>query len=137
MSSKVASHGILPIRGSSSGGIESFYIAMEHPDRFASVGALSPAFLLYTDDTWVEYLNKKDFSKNAPLVYLYCGNSSADQLEQALCTGTKTMPNNLKACGYPDDKVVIKLYENGVHNEMYWRAVFPDYLKYAFPKASE
>ena len=47
------------------------------------------------------------------------------------------MPNNLKACGYPDDKVVIKLYENGVHNEMYWRAVFPDYLKYAFPKASE
>ena len=125
------------IAGSSSGGIESFYIAMEHPDRFASVGALSPAFLLYNDDTWVEYLNKKDFSKNAPLVYLYCGNSSADQLEQALCTGTKTMPNNLKACGYPDDKVVIKLYENGVHNEMYWRAVFPDYLKYAFPKASE
>lgn len=125
------------IAGSSSGGIESFYIAMEHPDRFASVGALSPAFLLYTDDTWVEYLNKKDFSKNAPLVYLYCGNSSADQLEQALCIGTKTMPNNLKACGYPEDKVVIKLYENGVHNEMYWRAVFPDYLKYAFPKASE
>ncbi len=125
------------ISGSSSGGIESFYIAMEHPDRFASVGALSPAFLLYTDDTWAEYLNKKDFSKNAPLVYLYCGNSSGDQLEQALCVGTKTMPNNLKACGYPEDKVIIKLYENGVHNEMYWRAVFPDYLKYAFPKASE
>lgn len=125
------------IAGSSSGGIESFYIAMEHPDKFASVGALSPAFLLYTDDTWVEYLNKKDFSKNAPLVYLYCGNSSADQLEQPLCISTKTMPNNLKVCGYPDDKVVIKLYENGVHNEMYWRAVFPDYLKYAFPKASE
>ena len=124
------------IAGSSSGGIESFYIAMEHPDKFASVGALSPAFLLYTDDTWVEYLNKKDFSKNAPLIYLYCGNSSADQLEQALCVGTKTMPNNLKACRYPADKVVIKLYENGIHNEMYWRAVFPDYLKYAFPKAS-
>lgn len=124
------------IAGSSSGGIESFYIAMEHPDKFASVGALSPAFLLYTDDTWVDYLNKKDFSKNAPLVYLYCGNGSGDQLEQALCTGTKTMPNNLKACNYPKDKVIIKLYENGVHNEMYWRAVFPDYLQYAFPKAS-
>ena len=124
------------IAGSSSGGIESFYIAMEHPDRFASVGALSPAFLLYTDDTWVDYLNKKDFSKNAPLIFLYCGNSSGDQLEQALCTGTKTMPNNLKACNYPEDKVIIKLYDNGVHNEMYWRAVFPDYLKYAFPKAS-
>ena len=121
--------------GSSSGGIESFYIAMEHPDKFASVGALSPAFLLYSDKTWVEYLSKKDFSENAPLVYLYCGNGSADLLEQQLYIGTKTMPDNLKMIGYPEDKVVIKLYEDGIHKEMYWRAIFPDYLKYAFPKA--
>ncbi len=122
------------ICGSSSGGIESFYIAMEHPDLFASVGALSPAFILYSDKTWVDYLSKKDFSKNAPFVYLYCGNSSADGLEQMLYSGTVTMPDNLKKIGYPEDKVVMKLYDEGVHNEMYWRAVFPDYLKYAFPK---
>lgn len=122
------------ICGSSSGGIESFYIAMEHPDKFSSVGALSPAFLLYSDETWVDYLSKKDFSENAPLVYLYCGNSKADQLEQQLYIGTVAMPDTLKKIGYPEDKVVMKLYEDGIHNEMYWRAVFPDYLKYAFPK---
>ena len=124
------------ICGSSSGGIESFYIAMEHPDKFASVGALSPAFILYSDDTWVEYLGKKDFSENAPLVYLYCGNASADSLEQMLYTGTVTMPDDLNKIGYPADQVVMKLYDDGLHNEMYWRAIFPDYLKYAFPKTT-
>ena len=123
------------ICGSSSGGIESFYIAMEHPDKFASVGALSPAFLLYSDETWVKYLSEKDFSANAPMIYLYCGNGN-DQLEQALCTGAKTMPDNLKKIGYPADRIVTKIYDDGIHNEMYWRAVFPDYLKYAFPKVA-
>lgn len=123
------------ISGSSSGGIETFYIAMEHPDKFASVGAFSPAFVLYSDETWDQYLSEKDFSENAPLIYLYCGNSSADELEQQLYTGTKSMPDNLAKVNYPEDKVVLKLYDKGVHNEMYWRAVFPDYLKYAFPKA--
>lgn len=122
--------------GSSSGGIESFYIAMEHPEKFGSVGALSPAFLLYSDDTWVDYLSKKDFSAGYPFVYLYCGNGSPDQLEQMLYLGTVAMPDTLRKVGYPDDRVVIKLYEDGIHNEMYWRAVFPEYLKYAFPTES-
>lgn len=119
--------------GSSSGGIESFYIAMEHPDLFASVGAFSPAFILYDDNTWVKYLKEKDFSAGYPTVYLYCGNAKSDNLEQMLYTGTVTMPDNLKEIDYPSDKVITKLYDDGLHNEMYWRAVFPDYLKYAFP----
>ena len=123
------------ICGSSSGGIESFYIAMEHPDKFASVGALSPAFLLFDDATWVKYLGEKDFSKNTPFIYLYCGNGASDSLEQSLYTGTVSMPDTLQKIGYPEDKVVLKLSENAIHNEMYWRAVFPDYLKYAFPQA--
>lgn len=120
------------VSGSSSGGIESFYIAMEHPDKFKSVGALSPAFILYSDETWVDYLNAKDFSENAPFVYLYCGDSSADQLEQALYAGTKAMPATLEKIGYPADQVIEKYNEKALHNELYWRAVFPDYLKYAF-----
>lgn len=121
------------IAGSSSGGIESFYIAMEHPDKFASVGALSPAFVLFSDETWTEYLGGKDFSAGYPTVYLYCGDSSADMLEQTLCVNTRTMPGNLRKIGYPEDKITVKIYDDGMHNEMYWRAVFPDYLKYAFP----
>ena len=123
--------------GSSSGGIESFYIAMEHPEKFGSVGALSPAFLLYSDGTWVDYLKQKDFSAGYPTVYLYCGNSKSDDLEQMLYKGTVTMPDNLKKIGYPEDKVITKLYDEGAHKEQYWRAIFPDYLNFAFPKSAE
>lgn len=120
--------------GSSSGGIESFYIAMEHPECFGSVGAFSPAFLLYSDDTWVDYLSQKDFSAGYPIIYLYCGDNSADDLEKSLCDCTKTMSDNLKKIDYPEDKLTIKIYDNAAHKEMYWRAVFPDYLHYAFLK---
>ena len=123
--------------GSSSGGIESFYIAMEHPDKFASVGALSPAFLLYGSDTWVDYLSGKDFSAGHPFVYIYSGNSSSDGLEQMICSQAKVMPTILKQIGYPEDKVVEKYNDEALHNEMYWRAIFPDYLKYAFPVSAE
>ena len=121
--------------GSSSGGIESFYIAMEHPDLFGSVGALSPAFLLYSDRTWIDYLGSKDFSAGYPTVYIYSGFASSDNLEKMISLQAEVMPANLETVGYPKDKVVLKTYEDGVHNEMYWRAVFPDYLKYAFPNA--
>ena len=40
------------ICGSSSGGLEAFYIGMEHSDKFSSIGALSPAFLLFNENTW-------------------------------------------------------------------------------------
>lgn len=119
--------------GSSSGGIESFYIAMEHPEKFGSVGALSPAFLLYSDDTWEEYLSGRDFSEGYPFIYLYCGSSSSDQLEQALCTGARSMPDTLSKIGYPAEQIVSKYYDDGAHNEMYWRAVFPEFLSCAFP----
>ena len=121
--------------GSSSGGIESFYIAMEHPDLFGSVGALSPAFLLYSDRTWIDYLGKRDFSAGHPFVYIYSGSSKTDSLESMIALQAEVMPDNLATIGYPEDKIVYKEYTDGVHNEMYWRAVFPDYLKYAFPTA--
>lgn len=115
------------IAGSSSGGIESFYIGMEHPDKFGTIGALSPAFGLYTDETWVKYLKSKDL-KNKPFVYIYNGN--ADKLEQYLKIGAESMPANLKKVGYTDKNYALKLYDKGLHTEKYWRAVFPEFLKY-------
>lgn len=115
------------VAGSSSGGIESFYIGMEHPDKFGTIGALSPAFGLYDDATWVKYLKSHDYSENKPYVYIYNGNG--DNLEKWLKTGAESMPNNLKQVGYKDKDYVIKLYDKGLHNEKYWRAIFPEFLK--------
>ena len=116
------------ICGSSSGGIESFYIGIEHPEKFGAIGALSPAFVLYDDDTWVKYLKSKKFNDNYPKVYLYCG--EANDLESQLLPSTKSMPSNLEKINYPKDKIYETYYDKGMHNEKYWRYIFPDFLKF-------
>ena len=66
--------------------------------------------------------------KNKPFVYIYNGN--ADKLEQYLKIGAESMPSNLKKVGYTDKNYALKLYDKGLHTEKYWRAVFPEFLKY-------
>lgn len=116
--------------GSSSGGIESFYIAMEHPEKFGCVGALSPAFILFDNDTWNKYLSKKDFSAGYPRVYIYCGEGK--DLEQQLLIGAADMPDNLTKVGYPAENIYYYTNKKALHNELYWRIIFPDFLKYMF-----
>lgn len=118
------------ICGSSSGGIESFYIAMEHPEKFGTVGALSPAFSLYDDEIWQQYLKEKDFSAGYPRVWLYCG--KGDDLERYLYAGYESMPENLKSIGYPAQNIESAASEKATHCELYWRIVFPDFLKFMF-----
>ena len=118
------------ICGSSSGGIESFYIGMENPDQFGTIGALSPAFGLFDTAVWDAYLSQKDFSAGYPFVYIY--NGASDDLERWLLDGAQAMPYSLKKIGYPQEQITVKIYDQGVHNERCWRAVFPDFLKYMF-----
>ena len=100
---------------------------MEHPDKFGYIGALSPAFALFDESVWSEYFEDKDFGGNYPYVYIYCG--EGDSLEEFLMTGAEAMPDQLKAIGYPEEKITFTTYGDGLHNETYWRAVFPEFLK--------
>ena len=120
--------------GSSSGGIESFYIGMEHPEKFSVIGALSPAFILFGDDVWKKYLSEKSF-ESYPLVYIYCGNSDNDDLERALCSSAKKMPDYLESINYPKDRIVEQYISDAAHNEGYWRAIFPEFLSLAFSQS--
>jgi len=117
--------------GSSSGGIECFYIGMEHPEKFGTIGALSPAFVLYDDATWYKYLKEKDFSAGYPDIYIF--NGGGDDLERTLQIGAKAMPEYLKKIDYPTDKVTFKLDDSAMHNEEYWRFYFPEFLKILYP----
>ena len=118
------------ICGSSSGGIESFYIAMEHSEKFGTVGALSPAFALFDDETWDKYLSKKDFSAGYPRVYIYCG--EGNDLEQWLLPGAQSMPVNLGKINYPAENIYYYTSKKALHNEIYWRIIFPDFLRYLY-----
>ena len=118
------------VAGSSSGGIEAFYIGMEHPDKFSYIGALSPAFILYDKAVWDDYLSSKDFSGKTPRIYFFCGNSSKDQLEQALYTNATAMEGWMKEHGYPADKMITIKDQDAYHNEIFWALYFPEMLSW-------
>lgn len=118
------------IAGSSSGGIEAFYIGMENKDKFRYVGALSPAFILYNKSVWDNYLSTLDFSGDVPRVYFFCGNSTKDQLEQALYPNATAMEGWMKAHGYPADKMITKTDADATHSEGFWALYFPEMLSW-------
>ncbi len=117
------------ICGSSSGGIESFYIGMEYNDKFGMIGALSPAFLLFDDSVWNSYLSKFDLdSDDMPKLYLFNGNHKDDSLERNLKVYCDEMYNRLNNAGYKNMTYVIE--DDFMHNEAYWRVIFPDCISY-------
>lgn len=120
------------IVGSSSGGIEAFYIGMEYMDEFGRIGAISPAFLLYDKATWQEYLGKFDFtnSKNLPRIYFY--NGGGDALELELLPNARDMKSWLVGLGYDESKMTFVYDEKNAHNEAAWRNVMPEIVTWLF-----
>lgn len=114
------------IAGSSLGGLESFYIGMEHPEKFGTIGPLSPSFWLYSEKTWNKYLSKKDFKKNKPFIYMYAGGNK-DNKEYA-----EAMMKLLDKLNYPKNKMFIDIYDKGNHAVPCWRAILPEFLKSMF-----
>ncbi len=120
------------IVGSSSGGIEAFYIGMEHMDEFGRIGAISPAFLLYNKVTWLEYLKKFDFETitNLPRIYFY--NGGGDSLELELLPNARDMKSWLADLGYDESKMTFVYDEKNAHNEAAWRNVMPEIVTWLF-----
>lgn len=114
------------VAGSSSGGIEAFYIGIEHMDKFRYIGALSPAFVLYDESVWKSYLSTKDFSGEVPRIYIYNGNN--DVLEKELYKNAKAMPSWLASCGYDSSRIIWKEDKDATHNEIFWALYFPEML---------
>lgn len=118
--------------GASSGGIEAFYIGMEHMDKFGSIGALSPAFMLFDKADWDKYLAKFDFSDASVLPRVFFYNGGGDSLELELNPYAKAMPEWMTALGYPQDKVNFVHEDKFSHNEYAWRMVMPEIIPWLF-----
>lgn len=113
------------ICGSSSGGLQAFFAGMEHSDSFSFVGAFSPAFLLYSRDSWSKYLMSK-IREDMPYLYIYTG--SGDELEEQIFESVEMIYDLLPEVFYPYDKMnEVILFENS-HNEKAWAEIFPDFL---------
>lgn len=111
--------------GSSSGGLMSFFLGLENPDKFSIVGAFSPAFLCYTEDDWRAYLMRK-VCNDMPYLYIYTGNG--DELEQMIFDSVEMMYDLLPETGYPYDMMNEVIMFEKEHNEKAWSEIFPDFL---------
>lgn len=111
------------IAGKSLGGLEAFYITMEHPELFGTAGVLSPSFMLYNDDVWRKYLGKKSFDEKSPFLYFYCGNGEEDNGDTA-----DEMVARIKDMGYPEDRFTYHRAEIGGHEVSFWRSIFSEFL---------
>ena len=112
------------IAGASLGGLEAFYIAVEHPEIIGTAGILSPSFWIYRDDVWREYLGAKSFDESASFLYFYSGNPVDDTGKE-----TKEMVERIGDLGYPDDRYVFHYTDNGGHVVAYWRGIFSEFLE--------
>lgn len=113
------------IVGRSLGGLESFYIALEHPDLFGTAGALSPAFMLYNDNMWRAYLGKKNFDERSPFLYFYSGKIEEEDNENT----TDKMVDRIKEMGYPENRLVYHRDKIGGHAVPMWRSCFSEFLE--------
>ena len=116
------------VAGSSSGGLESFYIGMEHHDKFCAIGALSPAFIIFDDTVWNNYLKKYDLkAEDMPKIYIYDGKVG---LEEQLYPFIVDMKNRLIKGGYDKNKIKFVIEEKAEHNEAWWRHIYPEALDF-------
>ena len=115
------------IAGSSLGGLESFFTAVEHPDKFGTSGTFSSSFWAFSEEDWKKFLDPKIKSGNLPFIYFYSGKYTGDNGDAAI-----SMYNSLLNMGYPKEKLVFSNYSQGQHLAVYWQDIFPEFLEAMF-----
>lgn len=115
------------ICGSSLGGLASFYIGLEHPETFGTVGALSSTFSIGDDELWSDYLTPKYKADNLPFIFMYDGSYYDDN-----GAFSESMNNTMVENGYPKDKIVFCKYEPGKHEVPSWSGIYPQFLEAMF-----
>jgi iron(III)-enterobactin esterase len=136
------------IMGWSLGGLTSFYLAWQYPDRFGVVGSFSPSF-------WWRTESKMGYELQSRVIHNMVLNSQKRSgLRMWFEAGTKEEPYSdmdkngvidviqdiqdlwkvLERKGYKADTDMVYLQvEGGAHAVTTWARVLPDFLRFAFP----
>lgn len=110
--------------GSSSGGLQAYFTAVSHPDRFCAAGVFSPAFTIYIPgsiENWTASMIREDM----PYLYIYSG--AGDPLEEQMCHGVEAVYDALLEF-YPMEKLNEVILLDAKHHETAWEPIFKDFL---------
>ncbi|MBQ1388748.1 MAG: hypothetical protein IIY78_03885 [Clostridia bacterium] len=111
--------------GSSSGGLESFYMGMAHPDKFSAAGAFSPVYMMYVKNDLEAWIREKAAQENMPFMYMYVG--GGDEMERALAVDVEWVGGIMEDC-YPEGQLKKLVVPENRHHESGWQPVFEDFL---------
>lgn len=107
--------------GSSSGGLESFYIGMLYNNIFGCVGALSPALALYDSKIWNAFFQQIALD-TPPRLYMYIGNN--DPAEKELSVDVVKMKDYLDNKLEYKSEIIFDYIKDNYHNEACWSGAF-------------
>lgn len=112
------------IGGSSMGGLISYYIGLEYPDKFGQVLVFSPSFWLFGKETLGSVIANKDFSnvENQPKVFLYAGGTGGESSITPYVAFTK---DAMVKAGYSEAKIETLVDTAQTHSESAWSKYFP------------
>ncbi len=110
--------------GSSSGGVQSFYTALTHPDLFGAAGVFSPCFMLFKPEDLAGWIFKS-LREKMPYLYLYSG--AGDDMEKMIYQCMEGVYDILSECYPPQSLNEVVLLENK-HHEDAWAEIFKDFL---------
>lgn len=111
--------------GSSLGGLISFYGALEYPEIFGKIGALSPSFW-FSNKVW-PFATSKGRLKSSRM-YLLIG----EKEPAFMVSDTKKMYDLLLLNGYETDNLVYKSDPEGAHEEPFWGRTFAEVIEWLF-----
>jgi len=119
------------VGGSSMGGLQSLYMGLEYKDAFSYAICFSPALLVIGDENAGKAFDNIDLSNPSalPKLYFYCG--GGDDLERAFIPGCEFAAHELIKCGYPNEKITVRLDYEQPHNESAWAKHFPEAFRWA------
>lgn len=106
--------------GSSSGGLQCFYMVLSHPDIFGTGGIFSPCFMAYPPDDLERWINSK-VSEDKPLLYIYSG--GAEGLEAFIMQSVEYTYSMLQKV-YPSERIIKVIKPENPHHESAWETEF-------------
>lgn len=110
--------------GSSSGGLQAYFTALSHPDRFCMSGVFSPAFPIYSVDEIVSWTVSK-LSGSMPYLYIYSG--AVGEPEEEICRSTQEVYDAITEF-YPAERLNEVILFDQPHHESAWTLIFKDFL---------
>jgi predicted alpha/beta superfamily hydrolase len=113
------------IMGSSLGGLISHYAICRYPDVFGKAGLFSPSYW-YTAPIYA--YTKAHPPRTDARLYFYAGGREGEHMVGDM----QRMVTQLRAQGFPEALLSVRVAEDARHNEAAWRAEFPRAVGWLF-----